>query len=202
MLNGTLRDDENQPCQNCGKVGHRKYDCPEERNFTASIVCRNCGNMGHMARDCIAHRKPGGGPATTPQFDSEYSALMAELGEGPGLSSGGGGGGAITGPDAGRGDPNGNHQPSSAIPPWRISTNWHPPQPPSQGPGGRSGMNYQPYGAYGAPGGGAGAGYAAAYGGPSQPGAYDYSQYYGAGQQQAYGAQYGATYPGYQGIAA
>lgn len=22
-LNGTLRDDENQPCQNCGKIGHR-----------------------------------------------------------------------------------------------------------------------------------------------------------------------------------
>ena len=67
-LNGTLRDDENQACQNCkvlertsckeiltytgGQIGHRKYDCPEQRNFTANIVCRVCGNAGHMARDC------------------------------------------------------------------------------------------------------------------------------------------------------
>ncbi|KAJ6258365.1 hypothetical protein Dda_6405 [Drechslerella dactyloides] len=68
-LNGTLRDDENQACQNCkkipsidlkpfiltgvgGQIGHRKYDCPEQRNFTASIICRVCGNAGHMARDC------------------------------------------------------------------------------------------------------------------------------------------------------
>ena len=68
-LNGTLRDDENQACQNCqsffglakwgyaknpsgGEIGHRKYDCPQQRNFTASVVCRVCGNSGHMARDC------------------------------------------------------------------------------------------------------------------------------------------------------
>lgn len=69
-----MRDDENQACQNCkclcstfdwrfiqweyanisvgGQIGHRKYDCPEQRNFTASIICRVCGNAGHMARDC------------------------------------------------------------------------------------------------------------------------------------------------------
>lgn len=35
-----------------GQIGHRKYDCPEQRNFTASIICRVCGNAGHMARDC------------------------------------------------------------------------------------------------------------------------------------------------------
>lgn len=51
-LNGTLRDDENQACQNCGQIGHRRYECPEQRNFTANIVCRVCGNSGHMARDC------------------------------------------------------------------------------------------------------------------------------------------------------
>ena len=50
-LNGTLRDDENQACQNCGEIGHRKYDCPQARNFTANIICRVCGNAGHMARD-------------------------------------------------------------------------------------------------------------------------------------------------------
>lgn len=51
-LNGTLRDDENQACQNCGQIGHRKYDCPEAKNFTANIICRVCGNAGHMAKDC------------------------------------------------------------------------------------------------------------------------------------------------------
>lgn len=71
-LNGTLRDDENQACQNCGQIGHRKYDCPEQRNFTANIICRVCGNAGHMARDCPDRQRgadwrngppPPGGPA-------------------------------------------------------------------------------------------------------------------------------------------
>lgn len=67
-LNGTLRDDENQACQNCGQIGHRKYDCPEKQNFTASIICRVCGNAGHMARDCpdrqrgASWRNDGPGP--------------------------------------------------------------------------------------------------------------------------------------------
>lgn len=72
-LNGTLRDDENQACQNCkffcslrwrsiltgvgGQIGHRKYDCPEQRNFTANIICRVCGNAGHMARDCTERQR-------------------------------------------------------------------------------------------------------------------------------------------------
>lgn len=43
-LNGTLRDDENQLCQNCGEKGHRKYECPQARSFTANIICRACGN--------------------------------------------------------------------------------------------------------------------------------------------------------------
>lgn len=56
-MNGTLRDDENQACQNCGQIGHRKYDCPEKQNFTANIICRVCGNAGHMARDCPDRQK-------------------------------------------------------------------------------------------------------------------------------------------------
>ncbi|RMZ77611.1 hypothetical protein DV737_g4253, partial [Chaetothyriales sp. CBS 132003] len=51
-LNGTLRDDENQACQNCGQLGHRKFECPEQRNFTANIICRVCGGTGHIGRDC------------------------------------------------------------------------------------------------------------------------------------------------------
>ncbi|KAF4121924.1 splicing factor 1 [Geosmithia morbida] len=90
-LNGTLRDDENQACQNCGKIGHRKYDCPERQNFTASIICRVCGNAGHMARDCPDRQKGaswrndgraaprvGGGDAV----DREMEQLMQELGGG------------------------------------------------------------------------------------------------------------------------
>ncbi|KAL7417245.1 hypothetical protein BDY24DRAFT_377210 [Mrakia frigida] len=38
-LNGTLRDDENQVCLNCGNIGHKKWDCPEQRNFSAGITC-------------------------------------------------------------------------------------------------------------------------------------------------------------------
>merc|ERR1711939_154614 len=74
-LNGTLRDDENQACQNCGQIGHRKYDCPEQRNFTANIICRVCGNAGHMARDCPDRQRganwrndgPGGPPPDGPR---------------------------------------------------------------------------------------------------------------------------------------
>ncbi|KAI9774389.1 MAG: hypothetical protein M1840_004283 [Geoglossum simile] len=105
-LNGTLRDDENQACQNCksyptfhslcGQIGHRKYDCPEQRNFTANIICRVCGNAGHMARDCPDRqrganwRNDGGGGFTGrgppgkaigqgDAVDREYEQLMQEL---------------------------------------------------------------------------------------------------------------------------
>lgn len=40
-----------------GQIGHRKYDCPEQRNFTANIICRICGNAGHMARDCTERQR-------------------------------------------------------------------------------------------------------------------------------------------------
>lgn len=93
-LNGTLRDDENQACQNCGKIGHRKYDCPERQNFTASIICRVCGNAGHMARDCpdrqrgASWRNNDSGPRPAGQIgagdavDREMEQLMQELGGG------------------------------------------------------------------------------------------------------------------------
>ncbi|KAK9468684.1 hypothetical protein V1512DRAFT_233434 [Lipomyces arxii] len=70
-LNGTLRDDENQACQNCGELGHRKYDCPNQRNFTANVICRICGNAGHFARDCRERPSMGGvgagGPGGPPR---------------------------------------------------------------------------------------------------------------------------------------
>ncbi|KAL9108738.1 MAG: hypothetical protein Q9227_006534 [Pyrenula ochraceoflavens] len=95
-LNGTLRDDENQACQNCGQIGHRKYDCPEQKNFTANIICRSCGNAGHVARDC-PERQRGTDPRQFPNgfnggpqrriggdaVDREMEQLMQELGGNP-----------------------------------------------------------------------------------------------------------------------
>jgi len=182
-LNGTLRDDENQICQNCGGVGHRKYDCPEQRNFTANIICRVCGSAGHMARDCTVNKDPNAPPpANGPSppinrtgFDSEYANLMAELGE-----SGAGGDPGKTPWDA----PNMGHDITaggSNIPPWRRPESWLQPtnnnnqqqqgyRPPQAGYGGGG---YGGSGGYGAVGG--------QWGGYPQTGGYqqpqDYSNY-------------------------
>ncbi|KAL2142584.1 hypothetical protein VTI28DRAFT_1030 [Corynascus sepedonium] len=155
-LNGTLRDDENQACQNCGQIGHRKYDCPEKQNFTASIICRVCGNAGHMARDCPDRQRgaswrndgpmgrPGaprlGGGGGGDAVDREYEQLMQELGgtgaaparieAGPGSQAPPGGGGDAR-PWA-RG-------PTGGPAPWRTRNNDRdneggPPGGPSGGP--------------------------------------------------------------------
>ncbi|KAF8542697.1 hypothetical protein BDD12DRAFT_728094, partial [Trichophaea hybrida] len=78
-LNGILKDDENQPCQNCGELGHRKYDCPEKKNYILKVICRVCGNSGHFAKDCLdrardsdwrnGNRNPQG---TGDSVDKEY----------------------------------------------------------------------------------------------------------------------------------
>lgn len=77
-----------------GQIGHRKYDCPEQRNFTANIICRVCGNAGHMARDCPDRQKgsnwrnddrpgldgrPAGQIGQGDAVDREYESLMQEL---------------------------------------------------------------------------------------------------------------------------
>ncbi|OZJ04483.1 hypothetical protein BZG36_02673 [Bifiguratus adelaidae] len=83
-LNGTLRDDENQTCSNCGALGHRRYECPEQQNFTNTLTCRICGSAGHTARDCLQRNDPEAMARASErdqQLDSEYSNLMAELGE-------------------------------------------------------------------------------------------------------------------------
>ncbi|EAQ86082.1 hypothetical protein CHGG_07335 [Chaetomium globosum CBS 148.51] len=161
-LNGTLRDDENQACQNCGQIGHRKYDCPEKQNYTASIICRVCGNAGHMARDCPDRQRgaswrndgpmgrPGaprlGGGGGGDAVDREYEQLMQELGgtgaaparieAGPGSHGpppAGGAGGADARPWA-RG-------PTGGPAPWRSRNNDRdndggPPAGPPAGPSG------------------------------------------------------------------
>lgn len=136
-LNGTLRDDENQACQNCGQIGHRKYDCPEKQNFTANIICRVCGNAGHMARDCPDRQKGAswrndGPPRTAPRIgsgdavDREYEQFMQELGggssgpparieAGPGSYNNNGGGGSDAKPW--------QRGPTGAAAPWRSRNN-------------------------------------------------------------------------------
>ncbi|KAI0032531.1 hypothetical protein K488DRAFT_78428 [Vararia minispora EC-137] len=210
-LNGTLRDDENQICQNCGGVGHRKYDCSEQRNFTANIICRVCGSAGHMARDCTVNRGGGfggglggdmdsgyggmnsppdgsGGPGGTlvkggtGGFDSEYASLMAELRESGTGASGGGPGQAWGGSGAGHDITAGGMN----IPPWRRPEVWQSNLRPQQ----QQGPQQVGYGGAPPAGGYAPQGYTGqGWGGyhqqqASQGGGYppqDYAQYY---QQQ------------------
>lgn len=155
-LNGTLRDDENQACQNCGEIGHRKYDCPNAKNYTANIICRVCGNAGHFARDCterargsdwrnLPPRGPGGDST-----DKEYENLMNEIGGGtagnPSRQIEYNGGGAGAAPPSG---PGGDLKPWQRGPqggpaPWEVNKQngpsnpapWQRPAPsgPSGGP--------------------------------------------------------------------
>jgi len=81
VLNGTLRDID-MKCLNCGREGHKTWQCPESDNVTASIICSACGGVGHVTKDCKA-RRPGevfnqssGGA----ELDDEYSAFMEGLG--------------------------------------------------------------------------------------------------------------------------
>ncbi|KAG2017843.1 splicing factor SF1 [Coprinopsis cinerea AmutBmut pab1-1] len=169
-LNGTLRDDENQICQNCGGVGHRKYDCPEQRNFTANIICRVCGSAGHMARDCTVNRDPNAPPpppgappghGTRGGFDSEYASLMAELGETPASSD----------PLKSWSAPTGGHDITAGgtnIPPWRRPEVWQQPAQQSYRGPQQSYGGYPGAGGYGNPG--------AQWSGYSQPAPGGYGQ--------------------------
>lgn len=189
-MNGTLRDDENQICQNCGNVGHRKYDCPEQRNYTANIICRVCGSAGHMARDCTVNRDPNAPPSNAPPppmmkggFDSEYANLMAELGEGV-KGSGGGSGGTSWAGSAGHDITAGG----SNVPPWRRPEVWQSSAPVQQNTGYRPPQAYPGYS--GAP------GYSTAnqqWSGGAQP-SYGQQAYPYNGQAQDYSASYAQYY--------
>lgn len=149
-LNGTLRDDENQACQNCGEIGHRKYDCPQQRNFTANIICRVCGNAGHMARDC-PDRARGQDPRSFPPrrpagdgIDADYDNLMKEIGGGEGQDPA-----RQIGWDAGQGgDQNG--QDASNARPWQRGPTGGPApwQNRSQGPSNPAPWNQPRQGGY------------------------------------------------------
>lgn len=142
VLNGTLRDDENQICQNCGEKGHRKFECPHDRNWTTHIVCHRCGQSGHVARDCFSASRGFGGDAGggVTQVDTEYATLMTELGEMPG----GYGNGGYLGVPGYAGPP--TNEKGEKIPPWRDPAVWNAPGP------GRSGRESSQDAAYTDPG--------------------------------------------------
>lgn len=74
-INGTLREYEDRPCQICGEMGHRRYNCPKKQQHMHSIVCNRCGNLGHFARDCTA-QDPGQGISVA---DQEYQQMLEDL---------------------------------------------------------------------------------------------------------------------------
>jgi len=48
VLNGTLKDID-MKCTNCGRPGHKAWECDESRIFTASVICSACGGIGHLS---------------------------------------------------------------------------------------------------------------------------------------------------------
>ncbi|KAI9317642.1 hypothetical protein BX666DRAFT_1939399 [Dichotomocladium elegans] len=186
-LNGTLRDDENQTCINCGGIGHRRYECPERQNYTISLTCRICGGRGHTARDCLHRNDPEymqHARERDQHLDSEYMNLMAELGEkvpddgGERRPFGGAGSGAA-------GDKSAPWQRASStggLPPWQQREQAGGAPPPPLPAGGSGGPAPWAKPSYGPPGG-------HQYG-QQQPG---YYQGYGGG----YGS-YGSYGGGYQ----
>ncbi|CEP09450.1 hypothetical protein [Parasitella parasitica] len=186
-LNGTLRDDENQTCLNCGASGHRRYECPERQNVTSSLTCHVCGGMGHIARDCNQRNNPemaNQARERDSQLDSEYMNLMAELGESvPGTDGNRayGGSGLPPPPSSGGAAPWQQPRAGGAAPPWQQPRTGGAAAPPwSSSAGGRdapaasSSAPWQSggYNAYSAPNAQAG-GYYNAYG---SYGYYDPSQ--------------------------
>jgi splicing factor 1 len=49
VLNGTLREIDVK-CLNCGKDGHRTWECTENAIFTSSVICQACGGVGHVSK--------------------------------------------------------------------------------------------------------------------------------------------------------
>jgi len=81
VLNGTLKDID-MKCLNCGRSGHKTWQCPESDNVTASIICTACGGVGHIVKDCKA-RRPGevfNQSAGGAELDGEYTAFLEDLG--------------------------------------------------------------------------------------------------------------------------
>ncbi len=57
-LNGTLREEETVRCKNCGNIGHKHWQCTEQKNFVNTANCTLCGGVGHFAADCKFKKDP------------------------------------------------------------------------------------------------------------------------------------------------
>jgi splicing factor 1 len=49
VLNGTLKDIDLK-CLNCGRPGHKSWECDDSKIFTASVICSACGGVGHVSK--------------------------------------------------------------------------------------------------------------------------------------------------------
>lgn len=88
LLNGTLREHEGLA---------RLRALSEAQNIaTNKIQCSLCGGLGHLGSDCklrdpnVSVEQLGINPTERAKMDSEYTALMAELGVGYNTGSSGG----------------------------------------------------------------------------------------------------------------
>lgn len=83
MLNGTLKEID-MKCLNCGRFGHKSWECDERPNFTSAVICTACGGVGHLTSDC-KQRRPGAifvkaTSTSKPEvIDKEYEAFMTDL---------------------------------------------------------------------------------------------------------------------------
>jgi len=100
-------------------------ECTVPTSFVVFVVEVSCfisffsaladNPAGHMARDCRGRGDPNMAQNKQTQFDSEYSALMAELGEGAAPGAANVPAGAVTAAPT-----------QDRLPPWRIPENWMP----------------------------------------------------------------------------
>ena len=49
VLNGTLKEVD-MKCLNCGRLGHKTWQCDERPNFTSAVICSSCGGVGHLSK--------------------------------------------------------------------------------------------------------------------------------------------------------
>ena len=86
VLNGTVKDSEIR-CLNCGRVGHKSWQCDESSVFTASVICSACGGVGHVTSDCrqrrpgavFAKAKSGSGSKPAEVIDEEYDSFIDDI---------------------------------------------------------------------------------------------------------------------------
>ena len=54
VLNGTLKEVDVK-CLNCGRFGHKTWQCDERPNFTSAVICTACGGVGHLSKFLVQY---------------------------------------------------------------------------------------------------------------------------------------------------